>query len=55
MPRKPKRAIDLTTDEVMKRLFPKKVRDELKELADTIAPGKPLKPSSQEKHTTKGD
>ena len=33
MPRKPKRAIDLTTEEAMKKLFPKKVRDELKRIA----------------------
>jgi len=33
LPRKPKRAIDLTTEEAMKKLFPKKVRDELKRIA----------------------
>ncbi len=34
MPRKKKRAIDMTTDELMKELFPKKVRDHLKEVAE---------------------
>ncbi len=33
MPRKKKKAIDLTTEEAMKRLFPKKVRDELHRIA----------------------
>jgi hypothetical protein len=33
MPRKKKRDIDLTTEEVTKKLFPKKVRDELKRIA----------------------
>ncbi len=33
MPRKKKRDIDLTTEEVVKRLFPKKVRNELKRVA----------------------
>ncbi len=33
MPRKPKRPIDLTTEEAIKRLFPKKVVDKLKEIA----------------------
>ncbi|NUM56589.1 MAG: hypothetical protein HUU46_23405 [Candidatus Hydrogenedentes bacterium] len=33
MPRKPKKARELTTDEVMKRLFPKEVRMELKRVA----------------------
>ena len=33
MPRKKKRPIDMTTDELMKDLFPKKVRDHLKEVA----------------------
>ena len=32
MPRKKKRDIDLTTEEVAKKLFPKKVRDELKRI-----------------------
>ena len=34
MPRKKKRAIDMTTDELMKDLFPKKVRDKAKEVAE---------------------
>ncbi|MBV9453945.1 MAG: hypothetical protein JOZ19_07485 [Rubrobacter sp.] len=34
MPRKKKRAIEMTTDELMKDLFPKKVRDQLKEVAE---------------------
>jgi hypothetical protein len=33
MPRKKKRDIDLTTEEVAKKLFPKKIRDELKRIA----------------------
>jgi len=33
MPRRKKRAHELTDDEAMKRLFPKKVRDELKDVA----------------------
>ena len=33
MSKKPKRAIDLTTEEAIKRLFPKKVVDKLKEIA----------------------
>jgi hypothetical protein len=33
MPRRKKRAHELTTDEAMKRLFPKKVRDQAKETA----------------------
>ena len=33
MPRKPKRPIDLTTEEAIKKLFPKKVVDKLKEIA----------------------
>ena len=33
MPRKKKRPIDMTTDELMKDLFPKKVRDYAKEVA----------------------
>jgi len=33
MPKKKKQDIELTTEEVMKKLFPKKVRDELKRIA----------------------
>ncbi len=33
MPRKKKHAIEMTTDELMKSLFPKKARDHLKEVA----------------------
>lgn len=33
MPRRKKRADELTTEEAMKRLFPKKVREEAKETA----------------------
>jgi hypothetical protein len=33
VPRRKKRAHELTDEEAMKRLFPKKVRDELKEVA----------------------
>ena len=34
MPRRKKRAIEMTTDELMKDLFPKKVRDEAKRVAE---------------------
>jgi hypothetical protein len=34
VPRKKKRATDMTTDELMKDLFPKKVRDKAKEVAE---------------------
>ncbi len=33
MPRRKKRAHELTDEEAMKRLFPKKAREELKEVA----------------------
>ncbi len=33
MPRRKKRAHELTDEEAMKRLFPKKVREELKDVA----------------------
>jgi hypothetical protein len=33
MPRRKKHAYELTDDETMKRLFPKKAREELKEVA----------------------
>jgi len=33
MPKKKKTAMDMTTEELAKRLFPKKVRDKLKEVA----------------------
>ncbi len=33
MPRRKRRAYELTDEEAMKRLFPKKVRDKLKEAA----------------------
>ena len=33
MPRRKKKPIEWTTEETMKHLFPKKVRDELKEIA----------------------
>ena len=33
MPKKKKRDIDLTTEEVAKKLFPKKVREELDRIA----------------------
>ena len=34
MPRRKKRATEMTTDEFMKDLFPKKVRDTAKEIAE---------------------
>lgn len=33
MPRKKKTAKDMTTEELAKKIFPKKVRDKLKEIA----------------------
>ena len=33
MPKKKKQDIDLTTEEVAKKLFPKKIRDELRRVA----------------------
>ena len=33
MPRRKKRANELTTDEAMKKLFPKKVREQVKQTA----------------------
>lgn len=34
MPRRQKRADELTTEEAMKKLFPKKVREEAKKIAE---------------------
>jgi len=34
MPRRKKRATEMTTDELMKDLFPKKVRDKAKDVAE---------------------
>ncbi len=34
MPRKKKRPIDMTTDELMRELFPKKVREYAKDVAE---------------------
>jgi len=34
MPRRKKRADEMTNDELMKELFPKKVRDKAKEVAE---------------------
>ena len=34
MPRRKKRATEMPTDELMKDLFPKKVRDEAKQVAE---------------------
>jgi len=34
MPQRKKRATEMTTDELMKDLFPKKVRDKAKEVAE---------------------
>ncbi len=45
MPRKKKRPIDMTTDELMKELFPKKVRDYAKEVAE-----KSRKPEKKSPH-----
>ena len=33
MPKKKKTALDMTTEEIAKKIFPKKVRDKLKEAA----------------------
>jgi hypothetical protein len=45
MPRKKKRPIDMTTDELMKEMFPKKVRDYAKEVAE-----KARKPEKKSPH-----
>ena len=50
MPRPKKQPSDLTTDEAMKKLFPKKVRDEAKKEADEAV--NPLVRES--KRSTKG-
>ena len=34
MPRKKKHPIEMTTDETMKKLFPKEVREKVKEVAE---------------------
>jgi len=44
MPRRKKKAIELTKDEAMKKLFPKKARDELHQIAH--AKDKPVDKSS---------
>ena len=43
MPRKKKPAIELTTDEVLRRLFPKSVVKKLKEMANPESKPPPVK------------
>jgi hypothetical protein len=38
MPRRKKRADELTTEEALKKMFPKKVRDEVKKVAEKAPP-----------------
>ena len=45
MPRRKKRTTEMTTDELMKDLFPKKVRDKAKEVAE-----KSRKPEKKSPH-----
>jgi hypothetical protein len=51
MPRRKKTARDLTKDEAMERLFPKKVRDKLREVAHKKDKDAGIA-SSQEKSST---
>ncbi len=44
MPRRKKRATERTTDEFMKDLFPKKVRDKAKEVAEKSRKSKEKSP-----------
>jgi hypothetical protein len=44
MPRRKKRATEMTTDEFMKDLFPKKVRDKVKEVAEKSRKNKEKSP-----------
>ena len=44
MPRKKKPATELTDDELMRDLFPKKVRDKAKEVAETSREDKEKSP-----------
>ena len=44
MPRRKKRAHELTDEEAMKRLFPKEVRDKLKEIAHEARKNGDFKP-----------
>jgi hypothetical protein len=48
MPRRKKRADELTTEEAIKKMFPKKVRDEAKKVAEK--PRSPAKLSIDKKH-----
>ena len=51
MPRKKKLARELTTEEVAKRLFPKKVRERLEEVAEGKDKGEKREPSQP--HSTR--
>ena len=44
MPRRKKRATEMTTDELMKDLFPKRVRDKAKEVAEKSRKGEKKSP-----------
>ncbi len=52
MPRRKKKPIEWTTDEAMKHLFPKKVRDELHRVAHEKDGKDASRSPSQDKHTT---
>ncbi len=47
MPRKKKHATEMTTDELMKDLFPKKVREHLKEVAEKSRKSEKKSPHKQ--------
>jgi hypothetical protein len=50
MPRRKKKAHQMTSDELAKRIFPKKVADKLKEIARPEKPKTESESSSQEKN-----
>jgi len=53
MPRKPKRAREMTSDELAKRVFPPAVKRHLKRVAGSLepTPPKPLKPDDSNSQT----
>ncbi len=53
MPRKKKTARDMTTEEAAKRLFPKKVRDYVKEIAREQERGKSPKNEPSQPNSTR--
>ena len=52
MPKRKKKPIEWTTDEAMKHLFPKKVRDELQRIAHEKDGKDDSHSPSEDKHTT---